>query len=116
MSYIPGSNELQPWLIILGDPPETQLALWWIQDQNMPSLALFSSEEQAAEYASRNCAEPQMIQQYAGTQLTQILVDCYREGIQYAALNPDQNGVQQVFPLKHVLQAAREHYRRQREL
>ncbi len=72
------------------------------------TLAIFSSEQKASDYAVNSCSSPWSVVQVARTQFLSLIVDCFRQGIRYATLNPGDSTAQSVFVLRDVLVAAKQ--------
>jgi hypothetical protein len=101
-------NELEPWLILLGEGTEGSLALWRLSSNDALTVALFSSRDRALEYANQFCGNQNQIVQVERTRFLALMVDCFRQGIRYATLNPGDRSAQSVFVLRDVLVAARQ--------
>lgn len=112
--------ELSPWAVVKNDgQAEESLALWRI---SLPStdrspamgtgelaLAIFSSRENADEYCSSNdLLERNRLVRFDEHQTLRVLLNCYQQGIRYAALDPNSTMARQVFVLRDVLKAARQ--------
>ena len=112
-----GANgvELEPWMIVLGEAPNTSIALWQIHPSKDQALALFSSQNKAQDYALSNCNSGAQIVRFDHASLLQIMIDSYKNGIQYAALDPTQQETRQVFRLADVLQSAKQRLSQQSE-
>lgn len=100
--------ELEPWIIVIGEPPATSLSMWQAAGQTAPALAVFSSDTRAGTYALLHCSRPNQVHQVTDKALIQLLADCYQQGTRYAALDPDGAECRQMFELRDVLIAARE--------
>lgn len=100
--------ELEPWLIILGQGPSASLALWRLSSNQELSMALFSNREAAEDYCQHCCDGPSQVLQVDRTRLLGLMVDCFRQGIRYATLNPGDSTAQRLFVLRDVLLAARQ--------
>lgn len=108
------SIELEPWVIVSGKVPETSVVLWRLATQDADSLAIFSDQTLAERYAHEHCHPPWECRQLDQSALLRVAVDCFREGIEYATLNPSQTGARQVFVLREVLKAAKTQLSRHR--
>ena len=100
-------SELEPWIVILGDAAEHSLAMWRLSGAEQPALALFSSAAHAQRYAQANANPPWSVQQPARAALVGIMIECYRQQIELAVLDPDQETARRVFKLRDVLRAVR---------
>jgi hypothetical protein len=100
--------DLEPWIIVIGEPPTTSLAMWQVAGQKVASLPIFSAETRARAYALLHCPSPNHVRQMSHKDLIRLLADCYQHGIRYAALDPDGAGCRQMFDVREVLIAARE--------
>ena len=100
--------DLDPWIVVVGEPPKTTIAVWQIAAGDELSIALFSSPARAEQYASQFCQPPCRALQFTQQQLIQLLADSYQQGTRYAALDPDGNSSRQLFVLRDVLVAARD--------
>lgn len=121
-------NELQPWIVVLGSPArnalaqnslaeqslaeqslaEQSLALWRLSETDQPALALFTSAAQAERYALVNASAAWSVQQPARSALLRIMIECFRQDVQLAVLDPDQATARRIFNLRDVLRAARD--------
>ncbi len=99
--------ELEPWVIVTGKPPETSIATWQVAGGQDCSLAIFSSEANAAAYAEEYCPPSANVLQLSERKLIQLFVTCYEQGTRFAALDPDGTNARQMFVLRDVLAAAR---------
>ncbi len=84
-----------------------QLASPRPDEQAQLTLAIFSTEQKASDYAVNSCSSPWRVIQVARTQFLSLIVDCFRQGIRYATLNPGESTAQSVFVLRDVLLAAK---------
>lgn len=100
--------DLEPWLVIVGSPPRTELALWHLEQQAQNSLAIFSSQSLAESYAQSHCAETSATIQPDRLGLVRTLADCYQRGLRYATLDPSLASCRRVFILRDVLAAIRD--------
>jgi hypothetical protein len=108
----PNAVELDPWLVVLGDTADGSLAMWRLADEKLPAdeqltVALFSTEQRANDYAEKCCDAPQQVVQVDRTRFLSLMVDCFRQGIRYATLNPGDSTAQSLFVLRDVLSAAK---------
>lgn len=108
----PNSVELDPWLVVLGDAAEGSLAMWRLADEQLPAdaqltVALFSTEQRANDYAEKCCDAPSRVVQVDRTRFLSLMVDCFRQGIRYSTLNPGDSTAQSLFVLRDVLSAAK---------
>lgn len=101
-------NELQPWVVVLEDAQERSLAMWRLSDTQQPALALFSSAALAESYAAKHVDSNWQVTQPARTALLGLMIECYRQDIQLAVLNPAETSAQRIFNLREVLRAARQ--------
>jgi hypothetical protein len=91
-----------------------------VQQEGELALAIFSSRAKAEEYqqlsslAESDGARTQFVQ-LAETQLLQVLMAGYRQGMRYAALDPSNHTARQIFVLRDVLRAAQHKLRGQTE-
>lgn len=104
--------ELDPWLIVLGEASKGSLAMWRLADAKVPpdeqlTVALFSTEQRATDYAEKCCYAPSRVIQVDRTRFLGLMVDCFRQGIRYATLNPGDSTAQSLFVLRDVLSAAK---------
>jgi hypothetical protein len=104
--------ELDPWLVVLGSASNGSLAMWQLADDKLPTdaqltVALFSTEQRANDYAEKCCEAPRRAVQVDRTQFLSLMVDCFRQGIRYATLNPGDSTAQSLFVLRDVLSAAK---------
>lgn len=119
----PSAVELEPWLVVLGESVQASLAMWRlgevqlrelgdVQSSDHPlSVAIFSDETKAVDYATNCCQSPASAMQVDQTRFLSLMVDCFRQGIRYATLNPNGQTAQSVFVLRDVLKAAKEKLR-----
>jgi hypothetical protein len=110
------SIDLEPWLVVLGEPPNTSVAMWQLTQTGESLIALFSSRERASEYAERSCSHPNSFLKVEQTALIRVLADSYRQGVRHAALDPTQTSARQLFVLRDVLTAARRFLRETRDV
>ena len=108
----PNAVELAPWLVVLGRDAEGSLAMWRLADEKLPAaeqltVALFSTEQRANDYAAKYCGASQRVVQVDRTRFLSLMVDCFRQGIRYATLNPGDSAAQSLFVLRDVLSAAK---------
>lgn len=108
----PNAVELEPWLVVLGPVTECSLAMWRLADDKLPAdrqmtVTLFSTEQRANDYAEKCCQEPRKVIQVDRTRFLSLMVDCFRQGIRYATLNPGDSTAQSLFVLRDVLSAAK---------
>ena len=85
--------ELNPWLVVLGDAADGTLAMWRLSEEKLSTeeqltVALFSTEQRANDYAEKCCGAPRRVIQVDRTRFLSLMVDCFRQGIRYATLNP----------------------------
>lgn len=99
--------DLEPWLVFLGEPPTVSVALWQVAEGGELSLALFSSQGRAEQYADEFCPGSARVLQLERNGLIQLLAETYQQGTRYAALDPDGCSSRQMFVLRDVLLAAR---------
>jgi hypothetical protein len=109
----PNAVELEPWLVLLGEAADGSLALWRLADETVPesqrlTVALFSTEQRAADYAEKCCRAPNRVVQMGRTRFLSLMVNCFRQGIRYATLNPADKTAQSLFVLRDVLSAAKQ--------
>ncbi|MEZ6134412.1 MAG: hypothetical protein R3C53_05825 [Pirellulaceae bacterium] len=104
---MPIEMELQPWLIFSGKGPDATIATWQIAHIETPAIAMFTSESHAHEYAQAHCVETSRILQLDPTRFIRVLVEAYRAGSRYAAVDPHAESARQVFVLREVLTAAK---------
>ena len=102
------ANELQPWIIVLDSPDQQSLAMWRLSESDQPALALFTSAAQAEGYAMANASDAWSVQQPARPALLRIMIECFRQHVELAVLDPDQATARRIFKLRDVLRAARE--------
>ena len=112
------ANELEPWLVVLGESENGSLAMWQLTGEvstrlNLPpaaqlTVAIFSSEQRARDYADQCCSGASRIVQVDRTRFLSLMVDCFRQGIRYATLNPGDSTAQSLFVLRDVLSAAKQ--------
>jgi hypothetical protein len=108
----PSAVELEPWLVAIGSASEGSLAMWRLADDKLPldeqvTVALFSTERRANDYAEKCCDAPYRVVQVDRTRFLSLMVDCFRQGIRYATLNPGDSTAQSLFVLRDVLSAAK---------
>ncbi len=111
------SGEIEPWLVVLGESEQGSLAMWRLSGEmatrlNLApgaerTLAMFSTEQHASDYADKNCSGTKRIVQVDRTRLLSVMVDCFRQGIRYATLNPGDSTAHSLFVLRDVLSAAK---------
>lgn len=101
-------SELQPWLIVNGSGAAGHLASWRIDAEDALAIACFSSEAKAKAYAAANCSTAFTLVRPDRTTLIQLLAECFRQGISFAALDPTGSQARSIFRLREVLAAARE--------
>ncbi len=111
----PDAVELDPWLVVLGEPATSSLAMWRLADEKVPAeeqltVALFSTELRANDYAEKCCEAPRKVVQVDRTRFLSLMVDCFRQGIRYATLNPGDSTAQSLFVLREVLGAAKREF------
>lgn len=104
--------ELDPWLVVLGEAANGSLAMWRLGDERLSAdeqltVALFSTEQRANDYAEKCCQAPRRVVQVDRTRFLSLMVDCFRQGIRYATLNPGDSTAQSLFVLRDVLGAAK---------
>ena len=99
--------ELTPWIVLLGEGETVTSALWQIQQLATPAIALFSDESQAIHYNELHCHAAGRVLQLERTAVIRLLMEVFRQGVHYAALNPTETGARQLFVIREVLQAAR---------
>ena len=104
--------ELDPWLVVLGEADDSSLAMWRLADEKLPvhervTVALFSTEQRANDYAEKCCEATCRVIQVDRTRFLSLMVDCFRQGIRYATLNPGDSTAQSLFVLRDVLSAAK---------
>ncbi|MDX1928886.1 MAG: hypothetical protein SFV81_20315 [Pirellulaceae bacterium] len=114
----PNAVELDPWLVVLGSAAEGSLAMWRLADEKLPTeqqitVALFSTEQRATDYAEKCCDAPYQLIQVDRTRFLSLMVDCFRQGIRYATLNPGDSTAQSLFVLRDVLSAAKREFAKQ---
>lgn len=110
------SIDLEPWLVVLGEPPDTSVAMWQLAQTSESAVALFSTRENASNYAERHCSPSSSILQLDHTALIRLLADSYQQGARHAALDPTETSTRQVFVLRDVLTAARRFLRETRDV
>lgn len=108
----PNAVELDPWLVVLGSAAESSLAMWRLADEKLPpdeqvTVAIFSTEQRANDYAEKCCDATFKVIQVDRTRFLSLMVDCFRQGIRYATLNPGDSTAQSLFVLRDVLSAAK---------
>lgn len=101
-------NELQPWVIVLGQADQQSLAMWRLSETDQPALALFSAAAHAEKYATDHIEQSWQVTQPARTTLLSIMIECYRQQVELAVLNPTEASAQRIFNLRDVLRAARQ--------
>lgn len=99
--------ELDPWIVAVASGDEPVAALWRLEQNQASALALFSNEESANRYALANVTGHARAWQPSRRELVQVMIDCFRQGIQFAALDPDSSCARRVFDLRQVLLAAK---------
>ncbi len=121
-------SELEPWLILDQTDSAAQFAVWRFaaaadggeadatgaadgasDSPRQTALVMFSSNDQAQQYARQYCTHASAVQQFKQIPLVKILAECYRRGLRYAALDPGPTQARQMFELASVLRAAKEH-------
>ncbi|MEM7476473.1 MAG: hypothetical protein AAF483_15910 [Planctomycetota bacterium] len=105
--------ELEPWVVVLGEAPETELATWNIEANGHPALALFSAKDKAETYAQANCSETGQVLQLGQRELLQVLIDCFNQHTLFAVLDPVGAEARQVFRVKEILAAAKQQLKSQ---
>jgi hypothetical protein len=100
--------ELEPWVIVIGEGVDSAIGLWRIDGQEQPSIAVFSDAGLASEYAQKHYHHSWQVKQLKGRPLIQFLVESFRQGCQYAALDPSAESSRQIFVIREVLKAARQ--------
>lgn len=100
-------GELEPWLVVLGEAPETSIALWRLAENDSQAIAIFSTSELAQSYRAESCEEPCEVLQFDQSSFLQIMIESFKAGIEFAALDPKPKAARQIFKLKDVLQAAK---------
>ena len=116
-AFVANPGEIEPWLVVLGESEDASLAMWRLTDEvtarlNLApgaelTLAMFSTEQRASDYADKNCSGTKRIVQVDRTRLLSLMVDCFRQGIRYATLNPGDSSAHSLFVLRDVLSAAK---------
>jgi hypothetical protein len=101
-------NELEPWLIVLGDDQHGTLAMWRVSETEQPALALFSSAELAEGYANAHHSGAWHVTQPQRTALLRLMIECYQQQVTLAVLDPTQGTARSIFNLRDVLRAARQ--------
>lgn len=116
-------SELEPWLVVLGDDEHGSLAMWRLNNDASPAkaltqsspdavaqltVAMFSDQQRALDYADKCCSGAARIVQVDRTRFLSLMVDCFRQGIRYATLNPGDSTAQSLFVLRDVLSAAKQ--------
>ncbi|MCA9192355.1 MAG: hypothetical protein KDB03_11355 [Planctomycetales bacterium] len=104
---IKDASELEPWLIIQGQVPNTSVAMWRIEHGSHTSLAMFSERHLAEDYATENCDGDAHVIQLRSTELVKLMATCFGEGVRFATLDPKRGSARQVFILRDILRAAR---------
>ena len=102
------SIELEPWIIVEDNNAQRSPALWRVQANDSIAVALFSDRDSAEVYATANYSNPCQIIHPSRTDLLRVLVECFRQGVRYAALDPGATQTRRIFELRQVLAAARE--------
>ncbi len=100
-------NELQPWLVFDGCPPEQTVALWKVAELDEPAIVLFSSEAGAIEYSNLNCSNNATVMQLGSVELVKVLLQCVQQGVKFGAVDPTDGTSSQLFELRDVLRSAR---------
>lgn len=77
---------------------------------------MFTQQELAAQYANENCEKPFETLRVSSASLIRVMIDCFRSGIEYAALNPSKLAASRVFVVRDVLNAAKQHLERNNSL
>ncbi len=123
LSENPAAIELEPWLVVLGEEDDASLALWQLEGiqsgavidaerkehaERPLSVAIFSDQPKAVDYAEKCCRVPARTIQVDQTRFLSLMVDCFRQGIRYATLNPGDQTAHSVFVLRDVLRAAKD--------
>lgn len=101
-------NELEPWVILLGKTEDRTLAMWRLSETDQPALALFSTAGHAQRYAAAHSDQTWQVTQPARTALLGIMIECYRQQVELAVLNPTEASAERIFKLRDVLRAARQ--------
>ncbi len=119
-------SELEPWLILDQTDATAQFAVWRFaaatveggaapnaaaesatDSPRQTALVMFSSRDQAQQYAQQYCTPASSVQQFSRIPLVKLLAECYRRGLRYAALDPGPTQARQLFELASVLLAAK---------
>lgn len=101
------AGELSPWIVLLGQDGAERVALWQLRDSPTAAIAFFSTEEKAARYAeSASLVDPQVVQ-LDSLAVVRLLVDAFKSGHKYAALDASGESVRNLFDVADVLRSAR---------
>lgn len=103
--------ELDPWIVAIENSEGSTAALWRLEQNQASTLAVFSSQETANRYILANIASSARAWQPSRHELVQVMIDCFRQGIRFAALDPDSASARRVFDLREVLSAAKRELR-----
>ncbi len=95
-------------MIVEDDSDQWSPALWRVQSNDSIAVALFSVRDLAEAYAHANYSNQSQIIQPSRIELLRVLVECFRQGVRYAALDPSATQTRRIFELRQVLAAAKE--------
>ena len=110
-----GSMELEPWIVVSNHGGENSIQLWAIAGTEQQAFAIFSNESGAQEYADAIGLSEYQLLQLDQSKLLKTMIDCYRNKIEFAALNPTQQKTSKLFKIKDVLAAAKDQLERARD-
>ncbi len=100
-------HELEPWILLTELSGVTQPAFWQVSQGQAASLALFSTAERAQAYAAALVCDNFRVNQPSRVTLISLLVECYKQGIRIAVLDPDASAAKRVFDIQQILKAAK---------
>ncbi len=101
------SSELEPWIVIQATNQGSAPALWQLQSSAEIAVALFSDSQHAQDYAAEHITDVVDVVQPSRLDLLKMLIECYRQGVQVAVLDPNATTTSRLFVLRDVLRAAR---------
>ena len=108
-------HELQPWIVCLHAPQSDpfapanahSLAMWRLNDNDEPALALFSEQTSAEVYARQLGEQAYQVLQPTRTAMLSIMIECFQGNIMLAVLDPNATTARRIFKLRDVLKAAK---------
>lgn len=100
-------GELNPWIVLSHEDGAETVALWQLRDSPTAAIAFFSTEDKAARYAESAALVDFKVVRLESLAVVRLLVDAFKLGHKYAALDASGESVRNVFDVADVLRAAR---------